>query len=691
MKLLDRDGRLQYLNQNGICLLEIDDFATVIGTVWAELWPEQSRLIVQQAVDMAASGRVARFSGFCPTAKGKLKWWDVVISPVPGAHADVERLLVVSRDVTAQTTTEQTLRTSERYFKALANNISQLAWMADRSGSIFWYNERWFDFTGSTLPEMAGWGWKSVHHPDHIDRVVRKFAKCVADGQPWEDLFPLRGADGSYRWFLSRALPLRDAEGKVEFWCGTNTDITEQRNQSHRLRQLARIIDLSHEAILVRDSENGIVLWNRGCEDLYGFDKNSAIGSDVHVLLKPRQPQSIEELDRIIMTEGSWSGEILYTASDGADVWVDSRQELIRIAGKKLVLETSRDISDRRKADETQALLVGELNHRVKNTLAIVQSIARQTARSTSSNAAFVDSFNGRLQSLASAHNVLTDAHWSGASILELVKSQISVSGGHLSRVDLEGEDVYLAPQNALQMALILHELATNAVRHGALSNASGRISVEWKTLPGSPPLLDLRWRESGGPAVASLSARGFGLSLIERSNRLPNLTASLSLEAGGATAHLTAELLPDTPTSEALFNPGKSLMKRRSKDRPLRRAARKRILILDGEPGDALQLEEMLYDAGYMTVGPVASAADVLRKFEIVVCDLVIVDVDGTSVPDLRSILAEAVKRHIPFVALGSTAPLDPVDVGLFAATIDKPLSEDELLASVARALETA
>ncbi len=537
---------------------------------------------------------------------------------------------------------------------------------------------------------MAGWGWQSVHHPEHIDRVVKKFSKCIETGEPWEDLFPLRGADGVYRWFLSRAMPLRDADGRIDFWCGTNTDVTEQRNQSHRLRQLARIIDLSHEAILVRDQNEGIVLWNRGCEDLYGFDKAAAIGADVHRLLKPRQPLTQSELDHKILTEGTWSGEILYTAIDGSDVWVDSRQELIRIAGKKLVLETSRDISDRRKADETQALLVGELNHRVKNTLAIVQSIATQTARSTSSNQAFVENFNGRLQSLATAHNVLTDAHWSGASILELVKSQISVAGGPLSRVDLAGEDVYLPPQTAMHMALILHELATNAVRHGALSNADGRIAITWRTASGSPPQLDLDWRESGGPSVCGVFApvRGFGLSLIERSNRLPNLKASITLEGNGAAAHLTAELLPDHRASEQLFNPGKSLMKRRSMDRPARRAARKRILILDGEPGDAAQLEEMLYDAGYMTVGPVATAADALRKFALVMCDLVIVDVEGTSPADIRSILADAAKRHIPFVGLGSIADLDPLDAGQFSGVIAKPLREPVLLSTVAKAL---
>ena len=118
---------------------------------------------------------------------------------------------------------------SEERFRTLADNIAQLAWMADAEGWIFWYNRRWFDYTGTTLEEMQGWGWEKVHHPEHIARVVEKWGRHLAAGEGWEDTFPLRGADGHYRWFLSRAFPIRDAHGKVLRWFGTNTDVTEQR------------------------------------------------------------------------------------------------------------------------------------------------------------------------------------------------------------------------------------------------------------------------------------------------------------------------------------------------------------------------------------------------------------------------------------------------------------------------------
>ncbi len=124
----------------------------------------------------------------------------------------------------------------ETDLRNLADSLPQLAWMADGEGTIFWFNRRWYDYTGATPETMAGLGWHSVHHPDHFAAVVAKFGQALAKGDPWEDTFPLRGADGTYRWFLSRANPHRDASGRIVRWYGTNTDITYRRGTEHRLR-----------------------------------------------------------------------------------------------------------------------------------------------------------------------------------------------------------------------------------------------------------------------------------------------------------------------------------------------------------------------------------------------------------------------------------------------------------------------
>ncbi|SDD21941.1 PAS/PAC sensor hybrid histidine kinase [Massilia sp. PDC64] len=144
-------------------------------------------------------------------------------------------------DISESKKAQSALRESEIQFRTLAENIPQLAWMADSDGSIFWYNNRWFEYTGTTPDEMLGWGWEKVHHPDFVDAVKAKYHEQIVQQQvAWEDLFPLRGADGEYRWFLSRAVPIRDRNGNIVRWFGTNTDITLQREAEIALEQANR-------------------------------------------------------------------------------------------------------------------------------------------------------------------------------------------------------------------------------------------------------------------------------------------------------------------------------------------------------------------------------------------------------------------------------------------------------------------
>lgn len=136
------------------------------------------------------------------------------------------------------------LRESERQFRTLADNMSQLAWTANPAGSIHWYNERWHDYTGASLEAMRALGWRSVHHPDHRERVVAHLEYCFATGSVWEDTFPLRSKDGGFNWFLSRALPIRNERGHITHWLGTHTDITAQVNAEEALRELNDSLEL---------------------------------------------------------------------------------------------------------------------------------------------------------------------------------------------------------------------------------------------------------------------------------------------------------------------------------------------------------------------------------------------------------------------------------------------------------------
>ncbi|WP_061977388.1 MULTISPECIES: response regulator [unclassified Aureimonas] len=172
--------------------------------------------------------RVRRFDG---------EWRDMIARAVPifGPEGDILEWIGTHTDITDQKRTAAELGETNEQFRAIADNIPQFAWTASSNGEIYWYNQRWFDYTGATMDEMKGLGWTKVHHPDHLERVRQGLMQRFSEGQPWEDTFPLRAADGSYRWFLSQAIPIRDEEGVIRRWFGTNTDVTSQREAEDEL------------------------------------------------------------------------------------------------------------------------------------------------------------------------------------------------------------------------------------------------------------------------------------------------------------------------------------------------------------------------------------------------------------------------------------------------------------------------
>lgn len=243
VKILDADGRLIEMNQAGCRLLEMDDFAQVRDANWSELWPVTNRTTIQEAVTSARSGGVGRFQGFCPTAKGTPKYWDVSVASVPDAHGQPYRLIVVSRDVTEQRRAEDVIRTSERRFRTLTEAVPQMVWTSDPRGVVTYYNRRWVEYTGqpfdATTPRE--WGGDAIH-PDDADRVRTVWAQALGrSGEEFSHEFRLRhAADGEYRWMLAVAVPLTDATGTVTDWVGAVTDIDDQKRQTELLARLVR-------------------------------------------------------------------------------------------------------------------------------------------------------------------------------------------------------------------------------------------------------------------------------------------------------------------------------------------------------------------------------------------------------------------------------------------------------------------
>jgi two-component sensor histidine kinase len=247
------------------------------------------------------------------------------------------------------------------------------------------------------------------------------------------------------------------------------------------------------------------------------------------------------------MRDGTAPDERWHVRKDGSRFWATGELTPLQDDSGAVVgyVKVLRDRTEQRRAQEHQRLLINELNHRVKNTLATVQSIASQTLRNASSPDDAREALENRLLALSRAHDVLTRENWEGASLHEIVAQAVApYSSRGEDRLHLTGEAIRLQPRMALAVAMALQELATNAVKYGALSNATGEVRIAWTD---GEDRLHLIWRETGGPPVKPPSRRGFGTRLIERSLASDlNGEVRIRFEPTGLVCTVDAPLTPD-------------------------------------------------------------------------------------------------------------------------------------------------
>jgi PAS domain S-box-containing protein len=295
---------------------------------------DAARRCATEGVDLDEEFRIVR-------PDGSLRWAVDKGKTLYGADGKPRSLIGACVDITEG-------RAREEQFHVLAESIPQLAWMADATGSIYWYNQRWYDYTGTTLEAMRGWGWTAVHHPEHVDRVSARIQQSWDTGEPWEDTFPLRGRDGRYRWFLSRALPIRDANGKVERWFGTNTDITELRDAerardralAEAKRERGRLYQVFMQApaaiAVLEGPQHVFTVANSRYRELVG--DRDVLGKPVREALPELLGQGFFELLDSVFATGQVHSErerrVRLTRSDGAteEVYVDFVYQPLAIA-----------------------------------------------------------------------------------------------------------------------------------------------------------------------------------------------------------------------------------------------------------------------------------------------------------------------------------------------------------------------
>jgi PAS domain S-box-containing protein len=348
------------------------------------------------------------------------------------------------------------------------------------------------------------------------------------------------------------------------------------------------------------------------------------------------------------------------------------------------------DITERKQAELTQQLLLSELNHRVKNTLASVQAIVQHTLRRTKDPAEFVDSFAGRIQSLARVHSLLTTATWRGADLRELIHDQLQGAVDE-TKVTAWGPPVRLEAQMTLHLALVLHELGTNAHKYGALSTPSGRVTIGW-TVEGRS--LRLRWQERGGPPVRSPTTRGFGTTLIEQSVKGEGGSAQMSVGADGVLWKIVLPLpQPDAADESTSRAPG--MITGVSAPQPLNGAMKTpaklagwRFLVIEDEPLVALDISAGLREAGAEVVGPTGSVKEVLDIIEGKALDAALLDgnLHGRPVDDIAAALT---RRRVPYLFVTGYGPESLPRAFRHIAVLSKPFSQQQLIEAAARLVE--
>lgn len=547
IKILDLEGRLQFMSEGGKRVMEVDDFSALKGCPWPDLWANEGNASARRAVEDARSGKSARFLSAANTAKGTPKYWDVRVLPVPGPDGKPAHLLSISTDITESRTNDETIvrllaeaqesvtRENEALRRLLKDAPSFMCVLRGPEHRFELMNDAYFQLVGhrhitgltvrEALPELVDQGFYEL-----LDGVYRTGEPFVGRGLEIElQAVPGGAMQTAFLNFVYQ--PIRDENGTVAGIFVEGSNITDQKKAELALRESEILVKLALSA-----AQMGV--WQ--CQAIDGKFVNLK-GDDRAITLlggTPGQQSTFETFaSRLHLDDraklGSAAMHALDPAGDGIldleyrivgrdgekDRWVHARaQALSSTVGMRLV-GTVRDITHRREVEAMQAILSAELQHRIKNTLAMVSAIASQTLKGED-----IDdrrrAFSARLEALAQAHDLLTSTTWQSAPIQTVVESALTPHMSGTERFSLEGVNLALTAKQALSMSLTVHELATNAAKYGALSVPDGSVQVRWSTDQkdeAGNPQFRFSWREIGGPPVQVPTREGFGSRLITR------------------------------------------------------------------------------------------------------------------------------------------------------------------------------
>jgi PAS domain S-box-containing protein len=445
-----------------------------------------------------------------------------------------DTVLEVNRDVTevkaltaAQVRLIRELGAATAKFEALFNQSSIFAGIMDLQGYLREVNDLAVDWCGYTREQVLDrpfWKTPWWRGSEEIKARIRFATDQAASGLVFRDELRYWVADGSERIVDFAMHPIRNESGAVMFLHPTGIDITERkrfeaalRESEEQLRWLASIIESSDDAIVSKNLDGIITSWNSGAERVFGYTAEEAIGQPITIVIPhDRQDEERTILTRIRRGERIEHFETIRQRKHGSLIVVSLTVSPVKNAEGKIVgaSKIARDITEQKRSLEQIATLAREAEHRSKNLLANVQATVMLSHSDTS--AGLKQAIEGRIQALANVHSLFVESRWIGAELSAIATQELApYFETDESRVGIDGPQVLLEPNTAQAAAVILHELATNAAKYGALSGIKGKIDLKW--VHEADGTLIIRWTEIGGPAVVTPMRQGFGGRVIEK------------------------------------------------------------------------------------------------------------------------------------------------------------------------------
>jgi PAS domain S-box-containing protein len=413
-------------------------------------------------------------------------------------------------------------------FEILADNIPTLCWIARADGYIFWYNRRWHEYCGTTAQAMEGWGWQTVHHADELPKVMQEWQKSIQTGAPFEMTFPLRGADGIFRRFLTRIVPVTNMQGQVIRWLGTNAEVEGQLTAEADLEaseaRLRVLTDTMPQMIWSTLPDGHHDYYNARWYEFTGVPYGSTDGEGwAGMFHLDDQPNAWALWNHCLKTGEPYQIEYRLRRRDGAYRWTLGRALPVKDARGQITrwIGTCTDIDDAKRNAEQTELMGRELSHRIKNIFAVISGLIGLSSSHDPQGKMFGKHMAGRIAALGRAHNFARphsplSQPENGAKALHGLLEQLMEPYQHSDHKPYEilGNDLPISERCATPLALVIHELATNAVKYGALSVLDGKVHIQ-TSIEGDD--LIIKWRETGGPLVYSSPSRtGFGTQLSD-------------------------------------------------------------------------------------------------------------------------------------------------------------------------------